>query len=451
MNINNYTWKDEYCLPYESKWSKIAKFCFLNGTSWATVQHNWRLREEICGKSSDRFFSYIPKFKAKKYYPYGKGYHFIEKYDVYRMCPVCMKHGYHSSLHEIEGFDYCFLHKCKLKEISREQFFASQNGTYEFWDVKAENIVSNKSLAAEIERFVQRRAEEKLISSNYFFFSHYSVNDFDRCYESTGRLYQRLYLLQDEVELYGCRCITSLSVQEIDEVNKQYLERIMHHLVRNIQEKAFFYNFLDDKSFEEGVSYCIDSFQQSGIKSKYVLREESLAWCVIAVASEEIRKVFDDLDDWNEAIQHLRERKYDYPEEKKKTNKFAVILAFQAITGSVGPENIEQYFSKCWTKWSPSVSFKLPVYDQLSYVHQTMAYHDGSPTEASQYIVYPIVKDLFYELIFQAKGLFEQGIIKPEYECLHKMKSSIWKVPQYAVFYYPDRVEVYRCNPDNSK
>lgn len=450
MNTNNYTWKDEYSLPYESKWSKIAKFCFLNGLSWATVQQNWRLREEICGKSLDRFFSYMPKFKTKKHYPYGIRDYFFEKYGVCRMCPACMKYGYHSSLHEIEGFEYCFLHKCELLGIPREQLYASQKGTYEFWDVKVENIVRNMSLAKEIDRFIQRKKEENLISSNYFFFNHYGVDDFERCYESTSQLYQKLYLLQDEVKLYGCQCIKLFPVKEINGVNKHYLDRIMHHWVRNIQEKPFFNNFLEDKSFEEGVAYCIDSFQQPDIKSKYILREESLAWCVIAVASEEIRRKFDDLNDWNEAVQCLREQKYFYPEEKKKISKFATILAFQAITGSIGAENIEQYVSKCWTKWSPPVNFKLPVYDQLSYVHQTMAYHDGSPTQASQYVVYPIVEDLFYELISQAKYMLEQGVIKPEYDCLHKLRSNIWKVPQYAVFYYMDRVEVFRCNPDNS-
>ena len=33
LNIDStsYTWKDEYVLPYESYWSRIAKFGFLNG------------------------------------------------------------------------------------------------------------------------------------------------------------------------------------------------------------------------------------------------------------------------------------------------------------------------------------------------------------------------------------------------------------------------------------
>lgn len=258
-------------------------------------------------------------------------------------------------------------------------------------------------------------------------------------------------MLQDDVELYGCKCLSLISTQEIDAVNKRYLERIMRHFVRNVQDKNFFHFMFKFNSFEEGVLYCCDTFQHSDARNKYVLREESLAWCLISVASEEIRKTFDDLDDWNDAIWYLTERRYEYPEEKRKANKFAVILAFQAITGSVGPENVEQYMSKCWVKWSPAVSFNLPVYDKLSYIHQMGAFYYGSPTEASQYVVYPIIEDLFHELVSQANTMLEQGIITPEYECLHKLKPNIWKVPQYTVFYYPDRVEVYRCEPEYSE
>ena len=143
-----YTWKDEYRLPYESDWSKIAKFSFLNGISWTSVYSNFRLRKKILGEPSDQFFTKMPKFKAKKFYPYKNGYRTIDKFDVYQMCPVCMKYGYHSKLHEIEGVERCFLHKCKLSEINREQYYASQYGTYEFCDIKIENIVRNQSLAA---------------------------------------------------------------------------------------------------------------------------------------------------------------------------------------------------------------------------------------------------------------------------------------------------------------
>ena len=34
----SYTWKIEYTLPFESKWSIMAKFCFLNGFSWDYVK-----------------------------------------------------------------------------------------------------------------------------------------------------------------------------------------------------------------------------------------------------------------------------------------------------------------------------------------------------------------------------------------------------------------------------
>lgn len=113
-----------------------------------------------------------------------------------------MNYGYHSILHEIECIDYCVFHKCNLIKINHKQFDGSRFGTYEFWNVKTENIVNNSCLADEIVKFKQKQEKERSIFNKYFFVQS-GVSG--KCYESTERLYQRLGLLQDDIVLYGCQ------------------------------------------------------------------------------------------------------------------------------------------------------------------------------------------------------------------------------------------------------
>ena len=47
----------------------------------------------------------------------------------------------------------------------------------------------------------------------------------------------------------------------------------------------------------------------------------------------------------------------------------------------------------------------------------------------------------------QIKILLQQGVINTKYDSILKL-NNVWNVPQYAVFYYKDRVEVYRCEPE---
>lgn len=94
--------------------------------------------------------------------------------------------------------------------------------------------------------------------------------------------------------------------------------------------------------------------------------------------------------------------------------KFVIILVCQTITGSSNPDNIIRNNSKYWTKWSTFVDFGLPIFDEMGYFGENINFNK-IPSEAT--------------LI---------GCLKPD----------MWTVPQYAVFYYQDRVELYRCEPE---
>lgn len=48
----------------------------------------------------------------------------------------------------------------------------------------------------------------------------------------------------------------------------------------------------------------------------------------------------------------------------------------------------------------------------------------------------------------QIKNLLKQGVIDSTYEFIFKLNTDIWDIPQYVVFYYKDRVDIYRCKPE---
>ena len=65
-----------------------------------------------------------------------------------------------------------------------------------------------------------------------------------KCYESTERLYQRLGLLQDDIVLYGCQCIISVSMEDIRQKNTELTEYIINCYVKSVEEKD--YHYLDN-------------------------------------------------------------------------------------------------------------------------------------------------------------------------------------------------------------
>ena len=445
----SYTWKEAYGLPYESYWSRIAKFCFLNGLSWFGVQQNVVLKSLICESSLNYFYSYIPSFYLKEHVEYGKYYMFQIQYEVHKICPMCMKHGYHSVLHEIEGLDYCVFHQCSLIQIDSEKFYESRYGTYEFYDVKVENIVRNDSIVHKIEKFIHEQKVEKFIASNYIFLNSNAKRKSNKCYESTERLYQKLILLQNDVDLYGCKCIVSTQVQDIKRINSEIFKRILHQHIRSVKEKDFFYLFIDEKSHDEMMQFFITYYVQKGASGEYVLKNDLLGWCFFAVISEEIQECFEDLNDWYRTFEYVNN--YSNANSYNSSiniKKISVILAYQAITGATSPEKIQQNCSKYWTKGCTLSSLCLPVYDELGDFERTRSFYKGSPTEAAQYIIYPIIRDLFYDLVSQTTSIFKQNLIKVDRDYTHTIKPEMWSIPQYVVFYFQDKVDIYRCEPE---
>lgn len=456
MRICSYTWKNEYALPYESQWGRIAKFCFLNGLSWNHVLHDIKLKNALCADIPRWEYIHIPIAKKPKILAeHGK-----RIFNVNKMCPDCMKYGFHSPLHETEGMDYCFIHECQLIEIPIEKFYQSEHGTYAFYDVKVENIIRNGDIANKVLEYKQKIFNSKIQSKFISFARDYEYKGI-KCYESTERLYQRLVLLQDRIELYGCKQLALLNFNDINEERRIIIESSIHKHINNLIELDYLPYGLCEMNYDDIVNFFIDVYYKRKPGGKYTFDGDGLGLCFIDIISTIIRKTFENLNEWEEyaalVCKIKTEKEFNYLEwercvehgcrydeeewlnvvhhNKSDIYKFAVIIAYQAITDACSTHFLTEENS---LKWGDGKQF---TYLRFSLMIRCIM-------NEPEYIIYPIIEDLLMNIINQAYYMIESGVIKPGYENIMKLTSNIWRIPQYVILNYSDCIEVYRCDPD---
>lgn len=125
-------WDDEWVLPYESMWSIRQKFKYMNGYT----------KEIMKEDDSDAY----PKNLYSTYSNtlcndrrYSQNIAFWKKNNMYsehlRICPQCLKNGYHSDLHQLSFFDNCFLHEdIRLQNINNVLVFSNKSSYVSVYD-----------------------------------------------------------------------------------------------------------------------------------------------------------------------------------------------------------------------------------------------------------------------------------------------------------------------------
>lgn len=144
---SGYTWKEEWNIPYESLWGRIEKFRTANVLD---AKHLDKIIK-IGADSPHLIFSTQFLIYRNQSYSIHQMYsllkidtdifeNFTHTYGIFdnqlRYCPLCMKKGYHSFLHQLIFFDECFLHKgtalihrCKCTDtyVLRRKLISKQN------------------------------------------------------------------------------------------------------------------------------------------------------------------------------------------------------------------------------------------------------------------------------------------------------------------------------------
>ena len=68
-----------------------------------------------------------------------------------RACPECLKHGYHSPLHQIIALDHCFIHTDQ-EIVSLNNSFGSKESYYYQVVTRSVELMKNETLKAQIEK-----------------------------------------------------------------------------------------------------------------------------------------------------------------------------------------------------------------------------------------------------------------------------------------------------------
>lgn len=435
MITESYTWKEEYNLPLESKWSRIAKFCFLNGFSWSYVFLNKKIKNYIFHNLDNDILHGLPKYMLEN------------NISDYKICPKCMEYGYHSYLHQLNGIDYCFLHKTQLIKMPTNQIYESKDGTYKFMSIHTEMIVKNKAEKQLIAKFISEWKVTGIICSRIIC-SKYDENFTYEFYKSTLHLFQKQYLNQNHLKIKNIKCIKSYFFEDIDVENIRLANEFLNSYVefKLINGTTYFpKNIINTQERYEYIKR-IFMYPSSHIAGK--LSNDTLGWCMTKVMLDTINKLFVDYEDWEETFISVNRKHSNIKNlNSKDLVKYAVVLAFEAITTSNSYENAFCFDSSRWDHNSYyNCSFQLDIrYELNSYVNPFVGkkqYYN----KATQYIIFPIIKDLFSDLCKQAYNMLY--LEKIDLKLIDSLKPTIWKAPQYEIFYYKDKVSIYRCDPE---
>lgn len=436
----SYTWRDSFCMPLESRWSRITKFSVLNGMAVSSVMSIRGLLKELCYDPTPPYHLGLPPLNTSN--PPQRGM----KYSVRKMkiCPYCIKNGYHSYMHDIDGIDICFLHEIPLIHITRDQIKLSLRGSYGFIDVKTCDIIQNNELVALLQDYLNRMSSNPVLNiSNSF---HRYADDIERCYISTEQIYRKHYLLQSGIELFGCTCIKSIGIDQIDEENKRLATNFITAYTK------YYQSFTHVKSMACAFDQDFYFFWQQNILEEshipYEMSPDPFGWSMFEIMWHTIDKLFDGYQDWHNTVSIVNGQS-DMVMTAEHIDKYAVVLTYQAITRRITSWNVINPRSHRWYVRASNCDFAINIQHILCLYTEPYAFWgDKRERKAAQYVIYPITKNIFTEIANQAYHMLKNGIIELDPMKISRLSPSIWKVPQYVMLYYADKTEIYRCEPD---
>lgn len=416
-----YTWKDEYNLPYESKWSKRAKFCFLNGLNWSLFDRNKNIKQ-LVDINSNQFFDNFPQELVQNLS------------QNIRICPKCIKYGYHSDIHQLPELRTCFIHKnSSLITIDKQKEEQSKSGTYEFADIKIEDIISN-NYKCELDNYFKSREQ---IAPKYIKIIYpkkeYTKLGRIKLYNSTINIIQKLYFLNNNVSTSKCKKILSINIDNIHDENYNIAENIINSIVET-----------KENTFKDSMKRIILS---NKTKIPNTIYPEPLGLCFVKVIYDTINKYFDDINDWENYINVIINANIVNIKELNLL-KFAYVIATLSITSVYSIDACYMIDSRKWIKAGYKCNFGIDLFSQLCLYEHPIRWDDKQYQKfASQIIVYPILEDVFHYIANNIYAKLKNKIVSTKTMISNnKSVKKYIKTPQYIVLYWLDRLEIYRCD-----
>lgn len=422
-----YTWKDEYNLPCESKWSKRAKFCFLNGLNWSLFDRNKDIKQ-LVDINSNQFFDNFPQELVQNLS------------QNIRICPKCIKYGYHSDIHQLPELRTCFIHKnSSLITIDKQKEEQSKSGTYEFADIKIEDIISN-NYKCELDNYFKSREQ---IAPKYIKIIYpkkeYTKTGRIKVYNSTKNVIRNLYFLIDNTSMSKCNRIFSVNIKDVHDENYKIAEKIINSIDK---DKLISLKDKED-TLNESIKRIILS-SNSNIPN--MMYPEPLGLCFIKIIYDIIDKFFDNKKEWESYISTIINKNIANLKELCIL-KLSFAITALSITNICSINACYMLDSRKWIKAGYKCDFGIDLFNQLCLYEHPIKWNDKLfPKFAPQIVIYPIIKDIFYYMANNIYLKLRNKVVTIKTIILNNKEIKKYiKTPQYIALYWLDRLEIYRC------
>lgn len=389
------TWKPSLVLPFESDWSIREKFSFMNAVARSTIKVSQigDLRASTAEKIP--FLNRLTSVKSSQ---------FMVNNQV-RVCPECIKYGYHSNLHQY------------LETISKGPNYYETNHT-----TTAKNIVDNGQLLKEIIKVSRKFTDHKVIQ---YINVNYATERKDVIFNSTKAFLLSRVSSQTSY-VAGVRRVLSVAKKDLPEVNNSAMKE------------------LSDKS---PLGYVIN-----WDINKRKLNEQCTSAYMKTIIDDFIRSEFNSENEYYHAVSIMDtwESSGKY-RDKEKINRYAKVIMIMHIINSRQPE----FYRKLLTEWHypPFECFHVisvaDIMSRLGSVFIKNNAYDGSVHKTSVVtFAHAFLKDIFADTSRRLAMKIRSGEFNLFDDKLISRENFYIPASQYVLMDEIDKVTLYACKPD---
>lgn len=433
----SYTWNKKYILPLESIWSVKEKFCVLNAVNYTSFNDARKKYNCFQVPSNNCIEEKLKRYSDKK--------------RIY-ICPVCIKHGYHSWIHQKTIFNHCYVHtNTKLEETRYfympTYFRTGLHYSYADFDLSVEDIVSNDELRNEINLAINRM--EKLNFKYRLFKFDSDKRDDNICSQALNLILNKDFGIEsnDTGEM-----IYAIRKDEIFSNSSQYLKN-MYYQAFQFQRKLFNIQNISADEYIKAAKTCSPYNRELGLHTS--IRQDTSPIIIRNIISEFISKYCGSLEKYivyTDELKHPRDLS-NRARKRYYSHRFIYsrILTIYTMVNSAD----SLYFKDLINGWHPRHdSFYAPSIDVPTVIDQVnkvfFVHVDWNEYISSECITDIICRDIF-ELISS------QILVRIESKRIDIMKDSILSeelildFPQYIVTEEENKIKIYRMLPDKTR